>query len=57
MTASEMKYYALSEKLRKMKFAGMADELNRQGADPNADLRSFDERIEALINTEWEWIG
>ena len=51
MTASEMKYYALSEKLRKMKFAGMADELNRQGADPNADLRSFDERIEALINT------
>lgn len=54
MTASEMKYYALSGKLRKMKFAGMADELNRQGADPNADLRSFDERIEALINTEWE---
>lgn len=43
----------LCEKLRKMKLSGMADELEKQSADPNTDLKSFQQRIEELVNAEW----
>lgn len=50
---SGIDYAELSLKLRRMKFAGMADELDRQAEDPNIDLRPCEERIEALVNAEW----
>ena len=53
MSGKKANYGELSLKLRKMKFAGMADELDRQAADPNIDLRDPYERIEALVNAEW----
>ena len=53
MSVKKADYGELSLKLRKMKFAGMADELDRQAEDPNIDLRDPSERIEALINAEW----
>lgn len=42
------------EKLKKMKFSGMAEELASQEEDPNIDLVSSSVRIEKLINAEWE---
>lgn len=44
----------LCERLRQMKLSGMAEELEKQFATPNADLRSFDARLENIINYEWE---
>lgn len=43
----------LCMKLRHMKLSGMADELERQNNDPNHDLVSFDERLNGIINAEW----
>ena len=42
----------LCMKLRHMKLSGMADELG-QNNDPNHDLVSFDERLNGIINAEW----
>lgn len=44
----------LCERLRQMKLSGMADELENQYTTPNADLSSFNDRIENIINHEWE---
>lgn len=44
----------LCERLRQMKLSGMADELEHQYTTPNADLNSFNDRIENIINHEWE---
>lgn len=44
----------LCERLRQMKLSGMAEELEKQFTTPNADLRSFDDRLEYIINYEWE---
>lgn len=43
----------LCMKLRHMKLSGMADELERQNNDPNHELVSFDERLNGMINAEW----
>lgn len=40
-------------KLRSMKLSGMAEELEKQKKDPNYDLLSFEERIEMIVNEEW----
>ena len=53
MNTAKPEYMNLSQKLRKMKLSGMADELDRQAEDPNIDLRNADERITELIEAEW----
>lgn len=44
----------LSSKLRQMKMSGMADALEKQLQDPNADLSPFIERVTEIIDTEWQ---
>ncbi len=52
MTLEE--YMNCHEKLKKMKFSAMAEELRLQYEDPNADLLSFEERIKRLVEAEWK---
>lgn len=42
------------ERLRQMKLSGMAEALEEQLINPNADLVGFDERFERIVNHEWE---
>lgn len=49
-----IKELELVTKLKSMKFSGMAEELRSIYSDPNSDLRPFDEKIEALIEAEWD---
>lgn len=42
----------LCSKLCSLRMSKMAEELARQFQDPNADLRTFDERVKALIDAE-----
>lgn len=42
------------ERLRQMKLSGMAEALEEQLVNPNADLAGFDERFECIVNHEWE---
>jgi len=42
------------ERLRQMKLSGMAEALEGQLVNPNADLAGFDERFERIVNHEWE---
>lgn len=41
------------QRLKKMRFSGMAAELVKQHRDAGSAEKSFDERIENLINAEW----
>lgn len=51
MTSDEI---VLCERLRHLKMSGMADEFEKQLADPNADLASFFERFSAIVGREWQ---
>ncbi|MBQ7250760.1 MAG: ATP-binding protein [Bacilli bacterium] len=51
---SSARMLSLSAKLRKMKLSAMADEMERQSADPNAGLIDPLDRIEKLILSEWD---
>lgn len=42
------------EKLRKLRLPSMVEAYKLQAIDPNSDLRSFDERFEEIVNSEWE---
>ena len=44
----------ICDRLRQMKLSGMAEALEQQLLDPNADLCGFDERFETIVNYEWE---
>ena len=44
----------ICDRLRQMKLSGMAEALEQQLCDPNADLSGFDERFENIVNYEWE---
>lgn len=46
-------YMDLYEKLKSMKFSGMAEELRLQLENPNSDLESFQDRFEKLVTAEW----
>ena len=45
---------ALCERLRSLKLSGMADALEAQLMDPNADLVPFMERFSTIVNQEWQ---
>lgn len=47
-------YTALCNKLKTMRLSAMAETLEAQLADPNSNLRSFDDRIFEVINAEWD---
>lgn len=47
-------YQELFLKLRLMKFSGMAEELERQSSEANSELLPFEQRIERLIDAEWQ---
>lgn len=51
LTAEEI---LLCERLRSLKLSGMADALETQLLDPNADLTPFMERFSAIVNQEWQ---
>lgn len=40
-------------KLKSMKLSGMVETLRTQLEDPNADLKTFIERLDELVNAEW----
>ena len=44
----------LCQKLKEMRMSGMAAELERQAEAPNTDLIPAEERIEKLIEAEWD---
>lgn len=46
--------YALCEKLKCMRFSGMAQALEEVLSDPNADLIPFREKVSKLVDAEWE---
>lgn len=46
--------YELCNKLKSMRFYGMAEELEAVLADPNSELLSFRERITKIIDAEWD---
>ena len=53
-TKADINFHELCEKLRSMKLSGMADTLEKQLANPNRGLQSFDERISEIICSEWD---
>lgn len=46
-------YVGLLNKLKAMKFSGMAEAYRKQMENPNSSLLSFDERFSQLVNAEW----
>jgi hypothetical protein len=43
----------LCNHLRSMRMSKMAEALEQQYLNPNSDLRTFDERITEIIESEW----
>jgi len=46
--------YELCNKLKRMRFSGMAEALENVFADPNADLLPFREKVQRIIDAEWD---
>ena len=46
--------YELCNKLKSMRFSGMAAELERVFSDPNADLIPFGDKIQRIVDAEWD---
>ena len=45
----------LCNHLQSMKMSKMAESLEQQYLNPNSDLRTFDERITEIIESEWQF--
>ncbi len=54
MNNTSVNYTDLCIKLRSMKMSGMAEAFEKQLADPNSNLKTFDERIFEIITAEWD---
>lgn len=52
--ADDQKEETICQRLRTLRLSGMADALEEQFKDPNADLVPFIERIDAIVSSEWE---
>ncbi len=46
--------YELCNKLKSMRFSGMAAELESVFADPNTDLVPFKDKIQRIVDAEWD---
>lgn len=47
-------YTELINELKSMRLSAMAETLEKQLANPNSNLRTFDERIQEIISDEWD---
>ena len=45
--------YEICNKLKSMRFSGMAEALEEVLADPNAELFPFREKIQRIVDAEW----
>ena len=45
--------YEICSRLKSMRFSGMATELEKVFSDPNADLIPFDDKIQRIVDAEW----
>ena len=45
--------YEICNKLKSMRFSGMAEALEKVLADPNAELLPFREKIQRIVDEEW----
>jgi len=46
--------YEICNKLKTMRFSGMAAELEKVFSDPNTDLLPFDDKIKRIVDAEWD---
>ena len=46
--------YELCNKLKSMRFSGMAEALEELLRDPNSDLIPFREKVGRLVDAEWD---
>ena len=46
--------YEICNKLKSMRFSGMAEALEAVLLDPNADLLPFREKISRIVDAEWD---
>lgn len=46
--------YELCNKLKSMRFSGMAEALEKVLLDPNADLLPFRQKVQKLVDAEWD---
>lgn len=46
--------YEICNKLKNMRFSGMAAELEKVFSDPNADLLPFGDKIQRIVDAEWD---
>lgn len=46
--------YEICSKLKSMRFSGMAEALEGLFTDPNSDFLSFREKVERLVDAEWD---
>lgn len=46
--------YEICNKLKSMRFSGMAEALEEVFLDPNADLLPFHEKVRRIVDAEWE---
>lgn len=54
MKDNEKHQMEIIDKLKGMKLSGMAMEIAEQFNNSNEDLLSFEDRVEKIVNTEWE---
>ena len=45
--------YEICNKLKSMRFSGMAEALEEVLTDPNAELLPFREKIQRIVDAEW----
>lgn len=45
--------YEICSKLKSMRFSGMAEALEEVFANPNAELLTFREKIQCIVDAEW----
>lgn len=46
--------YEICNKLKKMRFSGMAEALEEVFKDPNSDLKPFREKVQMIVDAEWD---
>ena len=53
-SALDPKEMVICERLRQLKMSGMADAFEKQAKDPNADLVGFTDRLQEIVDREWQ---
>lgn len=53
-SALDPKEMVICKRLRQLKMSGMADAFEKQANDPNADLVGFIDRLQEIVDCEWQ---